>query len=57
MFRAEVIGVTFLTPALVPKKVTPPPAAVPELIGNLHSDPCLHSESWKAESVLPHEVK
>jgi len=51
----EVIGVTFLTPALVPKKVTPAPA--PELIGNLHSDSCLHSESLKAESILPHEVK
>ena len=51
--ETEVIGVTFLTPA--PKKVTPAPA--PELIGSLHSDSCLHSESLKAESILPHEVK
>ena len=49
------IGVTFLTPAPVPKKVTPAPA--PELIGNLHSDSCLHSESLKAEFILQHEVK
>jgi len=40
---AEVIGVTFLTPAPVPKKVTPAPA--PALIGSLHSDSCLHSET------------
>ena len=45
----------FLTSAPVPKKVTPAPALV--LIGNLHSDSCLHSESLKAESILPHEVK
>jgi len=45
----------FLTPAPVPKKVTPAPA--PEFIGNLHSDSCLHSESLKAESILQHEVK
>ena len=38
-----------LTPAPVPEKVTPAPA--PELIGNLHS------ESLKAESILPHEAK
>jgi len=38
-----------LTPAPVPKEVTPAPA--PKLIGNLHS------ESLKAESILPHEVK
>ena len=37
---AEVIGVTFLTPAPVPKKVTPAPDPAPELIGNLHSDSC-----------------
>ena len=49
------IGVNFFTPAPVPKKVTPAPA--PELIGNLHSDSCLHSERLKAESILPHEVK
>jgi len=55
MNLSEVIGVTFLTPAPVPvpKKVTP----APELIGNLHSDSCLHSESLKAEPILPHEVK
>jgi len=45
----------FLTPAPVPKKVTPAPAL--ELFGNLHSDSCLHSESLKVESILPHEVK
>jgi len=54
---SEVIGVTFLTPDPVLKKVTPAPAPVPELIGNLHSDSCLHCESLKAESILPHEVK
>jgi len=45
----------FLTPALapVPKQVTPAPAPAPELIGNLHSDSCLHSESLKPESMLP----
>jgi len=43
----------FLTPA--PKKVTPAPA--PKLIGNLHSDSRLNSESLKTESILPHEVK
>jgi len=47
----------FLTSAPVPKKVTPAPAPAPELIGNLHSESCLHSESLKAESILPHEVK
>jgi len=52
--ETEVIGVTFLTPAPVPKKVTPAPA--PELIGSLHSDSSLHSKSLKAESILPHEV-
>jgi len=52
-----VIGVTFLAPAPVPKKATPAPAPAPELIGILHSDSCLHSESLKAESILPHEVK
>jgi len=36
--------------------MTPAPAAAPELIGNLHSDSYLHSESLKAESILPHEV-
>jgi len=46
-----VIGVTFLTPAPVPKKVTPAPAL--ELIGNLYSDSSLHSDSLKAESILP----
>jgi len=50
----EVIGVTFLTPAPVPKNVTPAPAL--ELIGNFHSDICLHSESLKADSILPNEV-
>jgi len=54
---SEVIGVTFLTPAPVPKKVTLGPAPAPELIGNLHSDSCLHSESLKAESILRHEAK
>jgi len=54
---AEVIGVTFLTPAPVPKKVTPDPAPALQLIGNLHSQCCLHSESLKAESILPHEAK
>jgi len=38
----------FFTPAPIPNKVTPAPA--PELIGNLHSDSCLHSKSLKAES-------
>ena len=51
----EVITVTFLTPVLTPKKLTLAPA--PELIGNLHSDSCLHSKSLKAESILPHKVK
>ena len=32
-----------------PKKVIPAPAS--ELIGNLHTDSCLHSESLKAESI------
>jgi len=45
----------FLTPAPVPKKVTPAPAL--ELIRNLHFDSCLHSEIMKAECILPHEVK
>jgi len=53
--RAEVIGLTFFTPAPVFKDVNPDPAL--ELIGNLHSDSCLHSESLKTESILPHEVK
>jgi len=52
---AEVIGVTFFTPAPVPKNVTPDPA--PELIGNLHSDSCLHSKSLKVEFILLHDVK
>ena len=47
----------FLTPAPVPKKVTPASAPAPELIGSLHSDSCLHTESLKADSILPHEVK
>jgi len=55
IFGSEVIGVTILTPAPVPKKVTPAPA--PELIGNLYSDSCLPSEILKTESILPHEVK
>jgi len=55
--EAEVIGVTFFIPAPVPKKVTPAPTPAPELIGNLHSDSCLNSESLKAESILPHGVK
>jgi len=46
-----------LTPSLVPKKVTPAPVPATELIGNLHSDSCLHSESLIAESILPQEVK
>jgi len=50
-----VIGLTFFTPAPVFKDVNPDPAL--ELIGNLHSDSCLHSESLKTESILPHEVK
>ena len=50
---SQVIGVTFFTPAPVPKKVTP----APELIRNLHSDSCLHSESLKAEFIFPHEAK
>jgi len=49
------IGATFLTPAPVLENVTPAPA--PVLIGNLHSDSCFPSESLKAESILPHEVK
>jgi len=51
MAKPEVMGITFLTPAS--KKVTP----APELVGNLHSDSCLHSERSKAESILLHEVK
>jgi len=54
---SEVIGVTFLTHAPVSKKVTPDPDPAPELIGNLYYDSCLLSESLKAESILPHEVK
>jgi len=48
---ADVIRVTFLThaPAPVHEKANPAPAL--ELIGNLHS------ESLKAKSILPHEVK
>jgi len=42
---AEVTGVTFFDSAPVPNKVTPAPA--PELIGSLHSDSCLHSETLK----------
>jgi len=53
--KSEGIGVTFLTPAPVPKNVTLAPT--PELIENLHSDSCLHFESLKAESILLHEVK
>ena len=41
-----------MTPA--PKNVTP--TLAPKLIGNLHSDSCLHSESLKAESILPHQL-
>jgi len=43
---AQVIGVTFLTPA---------PA--PDLIENLHSHSCLNSENLKAMYILPHEAK
>jgi len=52
---AEVIGLTFLTPAPVPIKMTPAPA--PEFIGNFHYGSCLHSENFKAASILPHEAK
>jgi len=57
LLLSEVIGVTFLAPAPLPKKVTPAPAPAPELIGNLHSESRLHSKSLKVESILPHEVK
>jgi len=52
-FQPELIGVIFLTPALVPKKVTPAHA----LFGNLHSDSCFHCENLKAISILRHEAK
>jgi len=45
-YTPEVSGVTFLTPA-----------AAPELIENLRSDSCLHSENMKAVFTLPHEAK
>jgi len=51
----EVIGVTFLTPALVPNKVTIAPAL--KLSWNLHSNSCLNSENLKAMSILLHEAK
>ena len=41
----------------VPKKLTPAPALAPELIGNLYTNSCSHSESLKAESIFPHELK
>jgi len=50
----EMIGVTFFDSYSCSKKVTPGPA--PDLIENLHSDSCLHSEYLKAMYILPHEA-